>query len=146
MAMDLAGNETNSTGFLLRVWRLSALFPFDWSIKSELPLSSPLQKVISRAKLFALCWLLRGIPSPLWRSQAEWERVGNISSRFIERSINRSLLPLTLWPLLTPGPHITQSGKLELKPIWQTQKLTNRRTCEIQHLKNVCSHLSVSLF
>lgn len=96
MAMDLAGNEANSIGFLLCVRRLVALFPFDWSIKSALP-------------------LFRAITESNFRRQAVWpcaacckefplhsskvgprETVGNISSRFIERSINRSLLLLTL--------------------------------------------------
>lgn len=163
--MDLAGNETNSIGFLLRVWRLAALFPFDWSIKSALPLSNPLQKVISRAKLFALRCLLRGIPSPLWRSQAEGERVGNISSRFIERSINRSLLPLTLLTPADPWTSCYPAGQTGVKTggadtktetailsslvclYWFTFCPTSHsRICETQHPNNFLLSLNTSLY
>lgn len=82
--------------FVSEDWLLCFLLIGQLKVRFHFQSLDPLQKVISRAKLFALCCLLGGIPSPLWQSQAEGERVGNISSRFIERSINRSLLPLTL--------------------------------------------------
>ncbi len=82
--------------FVSKDWLLCFLLIGQLKVRFHFQSLDPLQKVISRAKLFALRCLQRGIPSPLWRSQAEGERVGNISSRFIERSINRSLLPLTL--------------------------------------------------
>lgn len=76
--MDLAGNETNSIGFLLRVWRLAALFPFDWSIKSALPLLKPGPITESNFKSQAVCPALpatRNSLSTLPKSGSERELV-----------------------------------------------------------------------
>lgn len=51
--MDLEGNEANSIGFLLHASRSAALFPFDWSIKSALPLFQPITE--SNFKSQAVC-------------------------------------------------------------------------------------------
>lgn len=65
-------------------------------LKVRFHFSEPLQKVISGAKLFgpALPAARNSLCTP--GEVGPGETVGNISSHFIERSINRSLLLLTL--------------------------------------------------
>lgn len=115
------GSSRKWNKFDWALWRLAALFPFDWSIKSALPLSKPrthYRKIIFREP----SCLPRAVcceEFPLHFGEGgprERESGGNISSRFIERSINRSLLPLTLWPLLTPWTSCYRPGKLDIEP------------------------------
>lgn len=127
--------------FLL-IGQLKVCFHF-WSL-------GPLQKVISRAKLFALHCLLWGIPSPLWQSQTEGKRVGNISSRFIERSINCSLLPLTLdpcWPpdiMLPAGQTRVEASRADTALL----KTNNFQLTGLSLLVYICptSHISICYY
>lgn len=64
-------------------WLLCFLLIVQLKVRLHFRRLDPLQKVISRAKLFALlASLLRGIPSSLLCSPAEAESVCNISSSF----------------------------------------------------------------
>lgn len=73
--------------FPLRVCRLAAMFPFDWSIKSARPLFPAITESNLESQAVCPCAVCREEfplrPGP--RSRAEGERLGNISSRFLLR-------------------------------------------------------------
>lgn len=137
MAMDLAGNEANSIGFLLCVWRLVALFPFDWSIKSALPLFRAITESNFRRQAVWPCAACCK-EFPLHSSEVgPRETVGNISSRFIERSINRSLLQLTLWPL----PADPLDLMLPVRVNWSKNRETGHRFFLVVYILSVFHYL-----
>ena len=105
-------------------WLLCFLLIGQLKVCFHFRIPGPLQKIISRAKLFALrCLPARNSLSTLEKSgggraserASERARGGNISSRFIERSINRSLLPLTPLTPADPRTSCYQPGKLDFK-------------------------------
>jgi len=104
--------------FCFAGWRLAALFPFDWSIKSALPLSKPGPITESNFESQAVCPALcaaRNSLSTLPKSGRGRRRVGNISSRFLLRDpLIVASCPLTLWPPLTSGHHVTSRANWSL--------------------------------
>lgn len=73
--------------FPLRVCRLAAMFPFDWSIKSGRPLFPAITESNLESQAVCPCAACREEfplrPGP--RSRVEGERLGNISSHFLLR-------------------------------------------------------------
>lgn len=119
--------------FCFAGWRLAALFPFDWSIKSALPLSKPGPITESNFESQAVCPALcaaRNSLSTLPKSGRGRRRVGNISSRFLLRDpLIVASCPLTLWPPLTSGHHVTSRANWSLSQPGERRGQTKQKQC-----------------